>query len=171
MADVPAKAEAIAAPAELEGAAAAPVNPVHHVLDLCGVTMVALCNIFIDIEGLHSIDAFASLSGDSGVAEMAKRMASRTPAAGRVILDSMQIKQLQLLVCYWVKDHHKRGLDVDIDMWTEDELFTAMQRNEAEHNFEKVDADIIDPGKCQTDAGWDAWHIAFVDKLRSRSSM
>ena len=38
MADVPAKAKAMAPPAELEGAAAAPVNLVHHVLDLCGVT-------------------------------------------------------------------------------------------------------------------------------------
>jgi hypothetical protein len=60
-------------------------------------------------------------------------------------------------------------LDVDIDMWTEDELFTAMQRKEAEHNFEKVDVDIIDPGKCQTDAGWDACQIAFVNKLSATS--
>ena len=90
MAGVPANAEAMAAPAELEGIAAASVNPVCHVLDLCGVTSVASRNIFIDIEGLDSIDAFASLSGDSDVTEMAKRMASRTPAVGRVILGTVQ---------------------------------------------------------------------------------
>ena len=93
MADVPAKAKAMAAPAELEGIAAASVNPIHHVLDLlCGGTLIASRNIFIDIEGLDSINVFASLSGNSDVMEMVKRMASHTPAAGRVILGTMQIK-------------------------------------------------------------------------------
>ena len=50
-------------------------------------------------------------------------------------------------------------------------LFTAMQqKKEAKHNFEKVGVDIIDPGKCQTaDAGWDAWQIAFVNKVSATS--
>ena len=25
--------------------------------------------------------------------------------------------------------------------------------------------DLIDPGKCQTDFGWDTWQIAFINKL------
>ena len=143
---------------------AEPVNPVHRVLEICGVTPVAARDIFINIEDIDSIDAFASLSGDSDVTEMAKRMASRTALAGRLILGTMQITRIQALV-YWVKDHHKRGLDADPDDWTEEELLSAMQKKESKYNFEKIDVDIIDPGKCQTDAGWDAWQIAFVNKL------
>jgi hypothetical protein len=142
-------------------------NPVHGVLALCGVTSAVARQVFIDIEGLDTIDAFATLNGDSDVTEMAKRMASRSSvAAGRVILGTMQIKKIQALV-YWVKDHHKRNLDVDPDMWTQEEVNHAIQRKEAEHNFEKIDVDLIDPGKCQTDFGWDAWQIAFVNKLNA----
>jgi hypothetical protein len=140
------------------------LNPVHNVLNLCGVTAATSRQVFIDIEGLDTIDAFATLNGDSDVTEMAKRMASRTAAVGRVILGTMQIKKIQALV-YWVKDHHRRNLDVDPDMWTEEEVIETIQRKEAEHNFEKVDVDLIDPGRCQTDAGWDAWQIAFMNKL------
>ena len=119
---------------------------------------------FIDMEGLNLIDAFATLTGNSDVTEMAKRMTARTANAGQVILGTMQIKKIQALV-YWVKDHHKRNLDVDPHAWTETEVMSTMQRKEADQNFEKVDVDVIDPGKCQVDAGWDAWQIAFVNKL------
>jgi hypothetical protein len=57
---------------------------------------------------------------------------------------------------YWVKDHHKRDLDVAADMWTPDVMMATLQRKEAELNIEKVYVDFIDPGKCQTDAEWDA---------------
>lgn len=67
-----------------------------------------------------------------------------------------------------MKDHHRRDLEVDPDMWTEDEINHAIQRKEAEHNFEKINVDLtIDPGKCQTDFGWGAWQIAFVNKLNA----
>ena len=58
---------------------------------------------------------------------------------------------------YWVKDHHRRNLDVEPEMWTEEELIETIQRKEAEYKFEKVDVDLINPGRCQTDAGWNAW--------------
>jgi hypothetical protein len=113
---------------------------------------------------LDTIDAFANLNGDTDVTEMAKRMASRAAAAGCVILGTIQIKRIQALV-FWVNDHHKRNLDVDPETWTEEEMFNTTQRKEAEHNFEKVDVDLIDPGKCQIDVGWEAWQIAFMNKL------
>jgi hypothetical protein len=93
------------------------VNPVHNVLNLCGVTAAAAASrqIFIDFEGLDTIDAFANLNGDSDVTEMAKRIASQTAAVGRVILGTMQIKKIQALV-YWEKDHHRRKLDVVPEM-------------------------------------------------------
>ena len=88
-----------------------PPNPVHNLLSTCGITNAAHRAIFIYIEGLNSIVAFASMSGDADVTEMAKRiMASRaTIATGRVILGTMQIKRHQALV-YWVKDYNKRGM-------------------------------------------------------------
>jgi hypothetical protein len=37
----------------------------------------------------------------------------------------------------------------------------TLARKEADQNFEKLDIGIVDPpGKCQTDFGWEAWHIA-----------
>ena len=44
-------------------------------------------------------------------------------------------------------------------------MMAAMARKESDHNLDKVDIDIIDPGKCQTDAVWDNWQIGFVNKL------
>jgi hypothetical protein len=67
------------------------LNPVHNVLNICGVTVEASRQIFIDIDGLHSIDAFAYLNGDSDVTEMAKRMACCTSTVGRVIIGTIHI--------------------------------------------------------------------------------
>jgi hypothetical protein len=92
-------------------------------------------------------------------------MASTPNAStGRVILGTMQIKRLQALV-YWVKDHDKHNLQAVPEMWTREVMLAAMARKETEHNLDKVDIDIVDPGKCQTDAGWDNWQIGFVNKL------
>jgi hypothetical protein len=71
---------------------------------------------------------------------MAKGMASCTTAVGRVILGTIQIEKIQALV-FWVKDHHRRNLDVEQEMWTEDELIEMIQHKEAEYNFEKVEPD------------------------------
>ncbi|KAI2498916.1 hypothetical protein MHU86_15544 [Fragilaria crotonensis] len=156
------EAPAVAAPVL---AVPQPPNPVHDVLQICGITNATSRNIFINTEGLDSIEAFGAMNGDSDVSEMAKRMAARSStAAGRVVLGTMQIKRLQALV-YWVKDHDKRGLEIDPEMWTVVEMNNAMERKESELNYGKIDVDIIDPGKCQTDAGWDNWQIAFVNKL------
>jgi hypothetical protein len=134
-------------------------------LTICGIANAATCTTFINIEGLDSVKAFASMNGDPNITEMAKRMASRPhAAAGRVILRTMLIKRLQALV-YWVRDHDKRGLQVVPEMWTPEVMLAAMARKESEHNLDKVDFDVIDPGKCQTDAGWDNWQIGFVNKL------
>ena len=41
------------------------VNPVHVVLTVCGINNeVSARNVFIDIEGLDSLDKFAMLDGD-----------------------------------------------------------------------------------------------------------
>jgi hypothetical protein len=128
-----------------------PPNPVHDMITISGIANAATCTTFINIEGLDSMEAFASMNADPDVTERAKPMASR-PNTRRVILGTMQIKRLQALV-YWVKDHDKWGLQAVPEMWTQEVMFAAMARKESEHNLDKVD--IIDPGNYQTDAGWD----------------
>jgi predicted nucleotide-binding protein (sugar kinase/HSP70/actin superfamily) len=36
---------------------------------------------------------------------------------------------------YLVKDHHRRDLEVDPEMWTEEQMASALQRKEAEQNL------------------------------------
>ena len=146
---------------------AEPPNPIHDVFVTCGVTNAAHRATLIEIEGLDSIAAFTSMSGNVDITEMVKRMASQpSVASGRVILGTMQIKKLQALV-YWVKDYDRRGMQASPELWTVDEMSKAMERKESEYNYGKIDVDIIDPGKCQTDFGWDNWQIAFINKLNA----
>ena len=130
------------------------------------MSLAASRDVFIEVEGLNTIEAFGALSSDGDVTEMvAKRMASRTTNAGRVIVrGTMQIKRIQALV-FWVKDHERRQMEIEPNNWNEEELRAMLARKEADQNFEKLDIDIVDPGKCQTDFGWDAWQSAFTNKL------
>ncbi len=97
-----------------------PPNPVHEVLTMCGITTAANRATLINIEGLDSVEALASMNGDSDITEMAKRIATRpNAAAGRFILRTMQIKRLLALV-FWVKDHDKRNLQAVPEMWTQE---------------------------------------------------
>jgi hypothetical protein len=51
-------------------------------------------------------------------------------------------------------------------MWNDEKAIGTIQCKEAEHHFEKVEIDLlIHCGGYQTDAGWDAWGIAFMNKL------
>ena len=141
------------------------INPVHDVLIVCGITVAANRNVFINIEGLDTLDKFAYLDGDRDVTEMAKRMLNRaSAAAGKVMLGTIQIKNLQSLV-WWCKDHHRRGKVLDPANWSKAELSRAAESKETELSASKIDVDFIDPGKCQTDHGWDNWQIAFLNKL------
>ena len=75
---------------------------------LSGVTSVAACQTFIAIEGLDTIAAFAMLIRINNVTKMGRGMAScSSVAAGRVILETMQINKKIPALAYTVKDHHK----------------------------------------------------------------
>jgi hypothetical protein len=56
-------------------------------------------------------------------------------------------------------------MDIEPDAWNEEELRSTLARKEADQNFEKLDINIVDPSKCQTNFGWDAWQIVFTNKL------
>jgi hypothetical protein len=113
--------------------AAAEMNPVYNILTLvlCGITSEVSRQMFTHVEDLNTINVFATLNGDFDVSAMAKRMASCMAAAGCVILGTMQITKIQASV-FWVKDHHKRNLEVDPEMWTAEEVGATIQRKEAE---------------------------------------
>jgi hypothetical protein len=104
------------------------------VLEICGVSSATARDVFIEVEGLNTIEAFGALSGDADVTEMAKRMASCTANVGRVILGTMQIKRIQALV-FWVKDHERRQLDIEPNAWNKEELRATLARKEADQNL------------------------------------
>ena len=58
-------------------------------------------------------------------------------------------------------------MEAAAELWTEDVTNNAMVRKEAEYNYGKIDVNITDPGKCQTDHGWDNWQLAFINKLNA----
>ena len=161
-------AAAVAGTVAGTAAAAADEDPIHTVLRTCGVTALASRMTFINVEGLDSISAFTQLSGNTEDAtEMAKCMASRAIAAGRVILGTMQmIKRIQALI-FWDKDHDKRDLVAEPELWDNKAMVEAMERKEAKRNYGKSDVGTIDPGKCQMDHDWDNWQIAFTNKLNA----
>ena len=68
-----------------------PPNPVHDVLITCGITNLAHRMTFLNIEGLDSIAAFASMSGDPDVTEMAKRMADVATVMLRMMAISIMV--------------------------------------------------------------------------------
>ena len=117
--------EALNAAAAAAGAVATAKNPIHQVLRTCGVTTLAARMTFINVEDLDSLSAFAQLSGNADVTEMAKRMASRPSTAGRVILGAMHIKRIPALV-FWVKDYDKRGLVTEPELWNTDAMEEAI---------------------------------------------
>jgi hypothetical protein len=137
---------------EVDERFAIPNEDVHHVLTVCGIGTDVEHQVFILVEGLNSLDSFGDLSGDNDVTEMAKRLAGRPVVNGHVIVGTKHIKRIQGLV-HWVKDHQKRNLVTDYLEWDAGTMQAAMDRKESQKNFENVDIDMIDPGKCNTDHG------------------
>ena len=66
------------------------------------------------------------LENDTYVSDMAKRMASRMQAKGRVMLGTVVVKRLQTLV-WWVRDHQKHELDVNAADFTAQVMSEAAQ--------------------------------------------
>ena len=71
---------------------------VHAVLERCGVVAEVMRNNIITHEGFMQLADFGVLENDTDVSEMAKRMASRTVAEGRVLLGTVVVKRLQTWV-------------------------------------------------------------------------
>jgi hypothetical protein len=69
-----------------------PIQELHEVFAMCGIQDNATRNIIIQREGFTQLGDLGVLETDTDVSEMAKRMATRTQAEGRVLLGTVVIK-------------------------------------------------------------------------------
>ena len=69
-----------------------PILELHAVLTMCGINEAATRNTIIAQEGFTQLGDLGVLETDTDVSEMAKRMATRTQAEGRVLLGTVVIK-------------------------------------------------------------------------------
>ena len=136
----------------------------HAVLLTCGVTVEAIRATIIAGEGFTSVADFGFLEGDSDVTEMAKRLAARTIAEGRVNLGTVTIKRIQALV-YWVKDRMKRGLDITAADFTAESMAEAGRMKIVRKELkDKSQPDVKDLGKFDPDF-FESFEDAFVNLL------
>jgi 3-methyladenine DNA glycosylase Tag len=89
-----------------------PIEELNAVLMTCGINDAGMHANIIAREGFTQLEDLRVLETDTDITEMAKRMASRMQAKGRVLLGTVIIKRLQTLI-WWVRDHQKRGLALE----------------------------------------------------------
>ena len=103
-----------------------PIAQLHLVLEVCGIVDAATKTNIINQEGFVTVEDLGICENDMDVSDMAKRMALRMQAKGRVLLGTVVVKCLQTLV-WWVRDHQKCELDVDAADWTAQVMNEAAQ--------------------------------------------
>jgi hypothetical protein len=63
-----------------------PIDNLHAVFVMCGITNEATCMGIINQEGFTQLEHLGVLETDTDVSKMAKRMATHTQAEGRMLL-------------------------------------------------------------------------------------
>jgi len=126
-----------------------PINDLHLVLETCGILDAVTRANIINREGFQSLADLGVLETDTDVSDMAKRLASRTQAEGRVYLGTVVVKRLQMLV-WWVRDHQKRGLpinaaDFDVPAMNQAAEMKSLKRDMAEKEPSVSDLGKFDP--------------------------
>jgi hypothetical protein len=140
-----------------------PLDEVRAVLEICGIEDAGICERIIQHEGFASLADLGEMDNDTDVSDMAKRMASRTAAEGRVNLGTVQIKKLQALV-WWVKDQQKRGLELRANKFGAAELELAKNNKRVERERDDTGASIKDLSKFDPD-DFDVHEDAFLNLL------
>jgi hypothetical protein len=142
-----------------------PLDEVRAVLGICGIDDAVIRERMIQHEGFTSLADLGEMDNDTDVSDMAKRMAGRTAAEGRVNLGTVQIKKLQALV-WWVKDRQKRGLELRADEFGPVELELAKNNKRVERERDDTGASIKDLSKFDPD-DFDVHEDAFLNLLAS----
>ena len=99
----------------------------------------------IECEGFLSLEDLATLVNDKDVDEMAKCMAARTLAGGRVSLGTIVIQKFKTLV-WWVDDQIKHGItplaaDFTVEMLNQAAIDKCLHKELAEHEPTTKDLD------------------------------
>jgi hypothetical protein len=113
------------------------------------------------------LDDLGVLETDMDITEMAKRMASRTQAEGRVLLGTVVIKRLQTLV-WWIRDHQKCGLPLNANEFNIKTMASAAEMKTLRHKMTDSEPLVKDLGKFDPD-DFDAHEDAFLNNLLAQS--
>ena len=140
-----------------------PLAHVRAVLAVCGIADGATQNRVINNEGFTSLDDFGIMETDSDVADMAKRLAARSPANTRVNLGTVQIKKIQALI-WWIRDRTKHGLALDSAEFTPAVLVDALEKKRIQKEQADAEVSVKDLGKFNPD-DFDVHEDAFLNML------
>ena len=135
----------------------------HNVLTLCGVTTVGNRNAIIQ-EGFSTVAHFARVTTDE-IDSMVKNLRqSRGQNQPGIRIGAIPAKNMKALV-WWTRDKKRRGLAIDGNEFTEDELEAAIINMELEevNDEAKVEA----PGLLKTADDWTSWELSLTNYLRS----
>jgi hypothetical protein len=88
-----------------------PIDELNMVFETCSIMDAVTHTNIINCEGFNSLVDLCMLEMDTDVSDMAKRLASRMQAEGRVYLGTVVVKRLQTLI-WWVCNHQKHGLPI-----------------------------------------------------------
>jgi hypothetical protein len=140
-----------------------PIAELNLVLETCGILDAATRTNIINREGFTSLDDLGVLETDTDVMEMAKRMATRTQAEGRVLLGTVVIKRLQTLV-WWIRDQQKRGLALVAANFDAAVMNQAAEMKNLRRELADKEPSITELGKFDPD-DFDAHEDAFLNLL------
>jgi hypothetical protein len=135
----------------------------HTVFETCGIHDEDVRTNIINREGFEGLADLGILESDADVTDMAKRMATRTVAEGRVNLGTLVIKRLQTLV-WWVRDRQKRGLDLDAGDFDVAEMNRASQMKTLRRDRADKEPSVSELGKFDPD-DFDSFEDAFLNLL------
>jgi len=135
-----------------------PIEELHAVFTTCGIIDEARRNNIIALEGFTQLKDLAVLETDTDVTEMAKRMATRTQAEGRVLLGTVVIKRLQTLV-WWIRDQRKRGQALEAADFDEATMERAADMKILRCNMAEKEPSVGDPDN------FDDYEDAFLNLL------
>ena len=143
-----------------------PMAELHVVFQTIGINDADMRVAMIQREGFQTLADLTTLVNDKDVDEMAKRMAARTLAGGKIDLGTIVIQNLKTLV-WWVDDHMKRGITpAAVDFTAQ-----AMRKAAIEKRLRRELADhkptLKDLGKFDPD-DFDTFEDAFVNLLKQK---
>jgi hypothetical protein len=135
----------------------------HSVFETCGIADEDVRDNIITREGFEGLADLGILETNTDVTDMAKRMATRTVAEGRVNLGTLVIKRLQTLV-WWIRDRQKRGLNLRAQDFTAKEMNQAAMAKTLRKDRADKEPSVSDLGKFDPD-DFDSFEDAFLNLL------